>query len=239
MNQRTVVIGLLVFVLAAFGGLIYYDVNHGHKFEKLIGKERSPAQNWRWEDSWDGKGPSSVPDKVEPKTQPQPQPQVDTPGPQLVAGTYAEALQKSGEVGKPVLVFFTAEWCTWCKKMKAETMVDSKVQAALKNYVLVYVDTDKDRAPARKFGIESLPSYVITNVKEEKLKADSGFKNSETFSGWLNNPNLFVQPKSEKKQQVTPPAQPQPKQERRPIRRNQQPPQPQNPNIAPPNCGPG
>jgi thiol:disulfide interchange protein len=235
MNQRAIVIGLLVFVLAAFGGLIYYDAKHGHKFEKLMGGKNRPVQNWKWEDSWDGNGPSAQPDKAAP------QPKTETPaptGPQLIAGTYTEALQKSGEFGKPVLVFFTAEWCTWCKKMKAETMVDGKVQAGLKNYILVYVDTDKDRAPARKFGIESLPSYVITNSKEEKLKADSGFKNSETFAGWLNNPNLLVQPKSDKQPQVTPPVKPKEPERKRPLRRNQQPPMPQNPNITPPNCGP-
>jgi hypothetical protein len=62
----------------------------------------------------------------------------------------------------------------------------------------VYVNTDNDRATATKFRITSLPSFVITNVKEEKLKEDSGFKNASSFVNWLNEPKLFNQPKSTK-----------------------------------------
>lgn len=246
MNERNVAVGLLLFVILAFGGLIFYDVKVGHKFEKLLGKEKV-ANNWKWEDNWDGKGPTGPgpgPDRPSPTPPP-----VDVPGPQLIAGSYTEAVKKSGEVGKPVLAFFTADWCQWCKKMKSETMSDSKVQAALKSYIVVYVDTDKDRAPARKFGVESLPSYVITNAKEEKLKADGGFKNADSFASWLNNPSLFNQPRAEAQPQPTPPP-PDPKSQpdrNGPFRRRQQPPpQPTNPNmrpgnppVGPPQSGPG
>lgn len=206
MDQKNIVVGLLLFVIVAFGGLIFYDVKVGHKFEKFLGKE-IVAKNWKWEDSWDGKGPITQPDKIQ-------TPPVATPGPQLIAGSYTEAIQKSGEVGKPVLVFFTAEWCQWCKKMKAETMTDSKVQSVCKNYILVYVDTDKDRAPATKFGVESLPSYVVTNAKEAKLKMDAGFKNADSFASWLNDSSLFQQPKAEQPQ-VKPPTQPKEQPQRR------------------------
>lgn len=184
MDQKQIMIGLLMFVFLAFGGLIFYDVKYGHKFEKYISKSQS---QWKWDDSWDGNGN-------------QPQPPTNSPPSSigLTVSSYAESLQKSSELGKPVLVFFTADWCTWCKKMKSETIANSQVQSVLGNYILVYVDADKDRSLAKKFGVESLPSYVITNSKEDKLKTDNGFKNADTFANWLNDSSLFNQPKGMK-----------------------------------------
>jgi thiol-disulfide isomerase/thioredoxin len=237
MNQRAAIIGLLVFVLAAFGGLVFYDAKYGHKFDKLLGKDKTTQQNWKWDDQWDSKGPNVQVPPVNPNP-PAPTPPPTPPVQQLIAGSYQEAIQKSGELGRPVLVIFTAEWCSWCKKMKSETMTDSRVQSVLKNYILVYVDTDKDRSPVRKFGVESLPSFVITNVNEEKLKFDSGFKNADSFASWLNSPNLFQQPKRQQAQPQQPPQPTQPQDNRkRPFQRNT-PPQPTNPNLNPagPNC---
>jgi len=234
MNQRTTVVGLLLFVVLAFGGLIFYDVKYGHKFEKLLGKDRTTQNDqWKWKDDWtnkDGVTPPGPDSK-------QIAPPVD--GPQLIAGSYNEALKKSGELGKPVLVFFTADWCSWCKKMKSETLPDAKVQAVMKNYVLVYVDTDKDRAPATKFGVSSLPSYAVTNYKEEKLKVDSGFKNADSFQAWLNQPSLFTQPKAQAPVNPTPPKTEPKKDERKKILRpgQRQPQQPQSPQVGP--SGPG
>jgi thioredoxin-related protein len=206
MNQRNLAVGLLVFVILAFGGLVFYDIKYGHKFEKRFGTTKEPAQNWKWEDDWNSKGAP-----VGPQTGP------TTPGPvvpapeaqQLIAGNYAEALQRSAALGKPILAFFTADWCNWCQKMKTETMSDARVKTVLKNYILVYVDADKDRDTTKKFGVTTLPSYVVTNANETKLKMDTGFKNADSFASWLNDSKLFDQPKKSPDQ---PRPQPQPQQ---------------------------
>lgn len=199
MNQRSILIVFLVLVMAIFGGFVYHDMKTNGKLGKLLGDKPEEKSNWQWDDNWNSNGPT--PDKqIKPQPQPRPQPDLKK---QIIAGSYSEALKVSGETGRPVLAFFTADWCTWCRKMKSETMPNGQVQAVLKNYVLVYVDTDKDRAPANKFGVTGLPSYVITNYKEEKLKFDSGYKNAGSFANWLNDSSLFDQPKREG--QVAPP----------------------------------
>ena len=188
MSQRDALVALLFFVVLSFGGLILYDSRYGHKVGKYIGREK-PSNNWKWDDNWDGPGHQPG--------QPLPPPRQAAPPPrqQEVAGSYAEALKRSGETGTPVLAFFTADWCNWCKKMRAETLADQSVAAEMARYVTVYVDADKERAVASKFGVESLPSYVITNYKEEKLKVGSGYKNAGSFRGWLQDPSLQKQPK--------------------------------------------
>lgn len=179
MSQKSLLL-FLVLTIVLFGGLVFYDMKTSNKFGLF---NNGPNTNWSWEDTW-------TPDDSKPNPN---LPKNDSN--QIIAGDYASALKKSGELGKPVLVFFTADWCVWCKKMKSETLVDPKVLNLMKNYVFVYVDSDKDRTAIRKFNIDGLPSYVITNYKEDKLKVGSGYKTAAIFADWLNDKNLYIQPK--------------------------------------------
>jgi len=214
MDIKSIITVILFFLTTSLGVLIAYDIK---KSGKLFGKEPA-TNNWQWNDQWDS-SPKSLPiDQPIPATP-------STPDVQIVANSYAEALQKSGELGKPVLVFFTADSCQWCKKMKSEAMVDPNVQAVLKHYILVYEDTDKSREAANRFGATSLPSFVITNSKQDKLKMDVGYKSANDFSVWLSDASLFSQPKQAAPQ--TPPTQPKKEPKRR--FRDRRSPQPQNP----------
>ena len=65
-----------------------------------------------------------------------------------------------------------------------------------KNYILVYVDIDHDRGGIGKFGVTTIPAFVITNNKEEKLKMNSGFMDSDAFLGVINDSKMFTQPKN-------------------------------------------
>lgn len=75
--------------------------------------------------------------------------------------------------------------------MKSETMSKEEVKEVLKNYIVVYVNADRDRDSVKKMKIESLPSFVITNHKGESLKTAKGFMDAKTFSNWLNDSKLF------------------------------------------------
>ena len=56
---------------------------------------------------------------------------------------------------------------------------------------------EKLKSEAKKFEIKSIPSYVITNYKEKKIKFNKGFMDSNSFVKWLNDAKLFIQPKKE------------------------------------------
>ncbi len=120
---------------------------------------------------------------------------------QIIANSYKDAIKKSGEEGMPVLIFFEADWANLSQKMKRELTTD-KVKEIMKNYILVFIDYDKDRAThwlwaQNKHSQHStiLPSYVITNMNEAKLKLGDGYLDADKFYQWLNNPSMYKQPK--------------------------------------------
>lgn len=184
MNQKLLLAFLLVMTVV-MGGIVIHDVVKNDRIGQL-GKS-----NWGWNDNW---GKTTTPQPITPVAPIAPKPPVVDV--QLIAPNYEAALRMSGTTGKPVLVFFEADWCVWCKKMKNETFVDPKVKEAMKNYILVFVDIDGNRKIASKFDSRGVPSYAITNYKEDKLKVGSGFMKVEDFVKWLTNPNLYNQPKA-------------------------------------------
>lgn len=220
MNDRKLALALLAFVLVTFGGMAAYELG----FRPKAAKPADAANpNWKWSDDW-GTAPA-------PQAAPQPvAPPAATPA-QATAATYAEAISASKELNRPVLLFFTADSCTWCKKMKATTMADDKVKEALRAYVLTYVDADKNRAVVRKFGVESLPTFVVTNASEAKLRAETGYKNADQFASWLRA-GATEAPKDDslKASPLNPKQQPAAPNQRRWLRPREQP-QPSNPNM--------
>lgn len=184
--ENKAAIGLLIFVVITYGGMMAYQFKHNQKTEE----QPTVEENWKWDDNW------NLPKKEESKEEKE-EPKQDNK--QIVAKDYADAIQQSAQTGKPILIEFTAEWCHWCSKMEEQTLVDPNVVELLKNYILVKVDSDKDRVLTTKFGVPSLPAYVITNSKEEKLDFSVGFMKADAFSNWLSNPKILVLPKSNEK----------------------------------------
>lgn len=158
-------------------------------FKNKIFTQSFEKDNWKWNDNWNGNGPIKKNQELKENKENKPDEDIN-----IVADNYADALEKSGKSGKPVLVFYTAEWCKYCQKMKAETMSSPDVNRVLKNYILVYVNTDIDRSGVKEFSIQNLPSFVITNCKKENIKSSKGFMDKNSFIIWLNDAKLFKQP---------------------------------------------
>lgn len=185
MNQKGVIAIVSLFIVSIIGSVIAYNVIKNDKFNLNVD---NPDKNWKWEDSWNQ---PNQPNKksVNPKVDPQPL------ASQITASSYDEAIIMSGEHGMPILAIFGADWCGWCTKMKDNTLSSNEVKDVMVNYILVYVNIDQNRNVSRKFGISGIPAYVITNSQEKSIKKDAGYKSSNAFSSWLNEPNVFKQPK--------------------------------------------
>lgn len=94
--------------------------------------------------------------------------------------------------GKLVMLDFYADWCVSCKEMDQFTFSDPRVQAALKDTVLLQADvtanTDDDKALLQKFNLFGPPGILFFNSKaqlETNLKV-IGYQNADDFLQTLN-----------------------------------------------------
>ncbi len=117
-----------------------------------------------------------------------PSPAEDYDGP--TANSYVDGLQLSRRLSKPMLLFFFAESCLWCRKMKSETLTDKGVQSAMQKYVCVTLDAN-DKVNVHltsKYAVKGLPTYVITDPNGKLIKSGAGFRpEPSTFGNWLND----------------------------------------------------
>ncbi|MEZ6123566.1 MAG: thioredoxin family protein [Planctomycetaceae bacterium] len=90
------------------------------------------------------------------------------------------SLRSANESGRLVLMKFTADWCTYCKKMERETFTrPAVVQAVNQNFVPVLVDADKHKSLVSHLKIKGLPAILIVSPEMVILERISGYQTEE------------------------------------------------------------
>jgi thiol:disulfide interchange protein DsbD len=101
---------------------------------------------------------------------------------------FKTAMRRAKESGKPVVVDFWAEWCSWCHKLDATTYVDPTVVELSRDFVAVKVNTEgslSDTELSAKYGAETLPTIGFLTPGGRLFLRRSGFEGPETFPATL------------------------------------------------------
>jgi thiol:disulfide interchange protein DsbD len=86
---------------------------------------------------------------------------------------------------------FYADWCVACKELEEQTFSDHKVQAMLKNTLLLQVDvtenSDADKALLKRFGLFGPPGIIFFNGQGQELTSlkTVGFEDADLFHATL------------------------------------------------------
>ena len=89
--------------------------------------------------------------------------------------------------GKYVMLDFYADWCISCKEMERFTFADAKVQAQLKDIVLLQADvtanSKADRALLKRFGLVGPPGIILFDPSGLEIKSFHviGYQSSDKF----------------------------------------------------------
>ena len=97
-----------------------------------------------------------------------------------------KAAAESQKTGKPILITFTASWCTYCHQLIGETFTDQKVIARVNKYfVPVVLDADKNERAVQLLGIEAFPSTIVISPELNVLGRITGFHKAPQMSQHL------------------------------------------------------
>jgi len=107
-----------------------------------------------------------------------------------VAALDARLAQAKAE-GRAVMLDFYADWCVSCKEMERFTFVDPKVQARLKDVVLLQADvtatSDADKALLKRFNLFGPPGLIFWNsTGEQSTYQVVGYEKPEKFLASLD-----------------------------------------------------
>ena len=95
--------------------------------------------------------------------------------------------------GKTVMLDFYADWCVACKEMESITFVDARVQAQLKNTLLLQIDLTAnnadDQAFLKRYALYGPPAILFFDRAGKELPDFRviGYQNPEKFLAWIKN----------------------------------------------------
>ncbi|HOC44437.1 MAG TPA: thioredoxin family protein [Thermoanaerobaculales bacterium] len=78
-------------------------------------------------------------------------------------GEVEEAFTTAGNSGKPVFLYWGADWCPPCHNLKQNVFTRPEFLDAITNFVPVYLDGDTDRAQlwAERYSIDGYPTVIL------------------------------------------------------------------------------
>jgi thiol:disulfide interchange protein DsbD len=100
---------------------------------------------------------------------------------------FTAALEESARQGKPVMLDFYADWCTYCIKMEDYTFSDARVQAALAKVTLLQADVTAndatDMALLNHFSLFAPPAILFfgKDGAEQRNHRLVGYMNADDF----------------------------------------------------------
>lgn len=83
---------------------------------------------------------------------------------------------------KPLLIVFSATWCTFCHKLLRETLGEKTMIAFVeRHFVPVLLDYDVETRVAQVLEVESLPCTIVLSPQADLLLRQTGFAKAEVY----------------------------------------------------------
>ncbi|ABB44176.1 Protein-disulfide reductase [Sulfurimonas denitrificans DSM 1251] len=96
-------------------------------------------------------------------------------------------------IGKKIILDFSAEWCAVCKELDKKTFSDEAVKAKMSEFVLIRADvtqnSDEQKALSKKYGVFGPPVIIFFDKESNVISSKTvvGFIEADKFLQHLNN----------------------------------------------------
>ncbi|MCP4720218.1 MAG: thioredoxin family protein [Desulfobacteraceae bacterium] len=95
---------------------------------------------------------------------------------------HKEGLFLSEKQNKKIFLYFHADWCTFCKKLKDTTFKNREVIDYLnENFISISVDSDKEKSLSKKFGVRGLPTLFFLKPNSDRIHGRPGYMDASLF----------------------------------------------------------
>jgi thiol:disulfide interchange protein DsbD len=95
--------------------------------------------------------------------------------------SYEAALRTAHDQRRPVMIDFYTDWCGWCKKLDADTYVDTQVISASVDFVSLKIDADQERAIAARYNITGFPTILFIDSAGKEVHRIVGYRPPQAF----------------------------------------------------------
>jgi protein disulfide-isomerase len=96
------------------------------------------------------------------------------------------ALAEARTANKPVLLYFTAEWCVPCQYMRRNVFSDANVGEAMKAYIPVRIDHDQRQDLIAAYQVEGMPWFGVLDASGKPTRIlNRGVETPQEFIAWL------------------------------------------------------
>lgn len=93
------------------------------------------------------------------------------------------------KLGKHNLLFFSRDYCFFCKTFLEVTKEDAEIKQLLSNYNLFMVKKEKDRKVEKMFKIRTYPSFIIIDDNMNILRRVDGYPGKNFLVSFLEDIN--------------------------------------------------
>ena len=85
-------------------------------------------------------------------------------------------LNESNKSNKPMFVYFSTSWCSYCKQLESETFTNQEIiNKITENYIPVKIDGDTNPELCSRYNVLGFPTMVIIDSNEKQLDVIEGF----------------------------------------------------------------
>lgn len=97
------------------------------------------------------------------------------------------ALAESRTTNKPVLLYFTADWCVPCQYMRRNVFPDSGVADAIAtSYIPVRIDHDQRADLIAAYHVDGIPWFGVLDASGKPTRIlNHGVETPQEFIAWL------------------------------------------------------
>jgi thiol:disulfide interchange protein len=101
----------------------------------------------------------------------------------------AKVVDYAKQAHRPVLLYFHANWCPWCRKMERETFSDPDVERLADRFICIKIDTESEfgKKLVDRMGVNAFPEVRFYDRNGAYVKKVSGFKDADTFADLMRD----------------------------------------------------